>query len=311
MTEERKSLGRGLRALIREVPEVPVLTVTTETEKPISDPMPSITREEGLLFLASDQIIPGRYQPRSYFNPNSINELSVSIKENGVIQPIVVKKVSAGRFELIAGERRLRAAQQAGVEKIPAIVRAVSDEEALELALIENLQREDLTPLEEANAYQKLSLEFDLTQEAIGEKVGKDRTTIANAIRLLSLPKEIQQYLDQGKLMAGHARAILMLKTEQDQLDLARRIIRENLTVRQAERFAAPVVPKITKTRRKKSYLAPNDPHLLEMEERLSKRFGTKVKIETARIGGRIIVEFYSLDDFERITQEVMGIEAS
>jgi ParB family chromosome partitioning protein len=303
MTEERKSLGRGLKALIRDLQEVTIIKRETLT-KALSQEMPLPT--EGFQWLGVNQIRTGKHQPRTVFNPNSIKELSTSIKEKGVIQPIVVREEN-GEYELIAGERRFLAAQQAGLEKVPAIIRNVSDGEALEIALIENIQRENLNPIEEAKAYHRLSAEFALTQEQIGQKVGKDRATIANAIRLLSLPQEIQQYLLEGKLQAGHARAILMLKEEPAQLNLARRIIRENLTVRQAERWATPVAPKVSKPRRKKNYLAPNDPHLLEMEEKLSKRFGTKVKIETARVGGRIIVEFYSLDDFERITKDFLS----
>jgi ParB family chromosome partitioning protein len=306
MTEERKSLGRGLKALIRDLPEVAIIkreALTEALSQQEAAPLPT----EGFQWLEVGQIRTGKHQPRTVFNPESIRELSTSIKEKGVIQPVVVRKTEDGEYEMIAGERRFLAAQQAGLEKIPAVIRNVSDGEALEIALIENIQRENLNPIEEAKAYHRLSAEFALTQEQIGQKVGKDRATIANAIRLLSLPQEIQQYLLEGKLQAGHARAILMLKEEPAQLNLARRIFRENLTVRQAERWATPVAPKVSKPRRKKNYLAPNDPHLLEMEEKLSKRFGTKVKIETARVGGRIIVEFYSLDDFERITKDFLS----
>lgn len=307
MAEERRSLGRGLKALIRDLPEVSIIKRETLT-KALSQQETTLPAE-GFQWLEICQVRTGKHQPRTVFNPESIRELSASIKEKGVIQPVIVRKTEDGEYELIAGERRFLAAQQVGLEKVPTIIRNVSDGEALEIALIENIQRENLNPIEEGKAYQRLSVEFALTQEQIGQKVGKDRTTIANAIRLLSLPQEVQQYLLEGKLQAGHARAILMLKEEAAQLDLARRIIRENLTVRQAERWATPVVTKVSKPRRKKNYLAPDDPHLLEMEEKLSKRFGTKVKIETARVGGRIIVEFYSLDDFERITKEIAGSE--
>ena len=309
MTEERKSLGKGLRALIREIPEVQLKPITEVIGIPdkITDKNEPIQNDEEFQWLGIAQITPGKYQPRENFNDDRIRGLADSIKEKGLIQPIVVKRVTENQYELIAGERRLRAAQQIGMERVPALVREVSEGEALELALIENIQREDLTPIEEAKAYQRLSTEFHLTHEEIGQKVGKDRPTISNAIRLLSLPHEIQQYLNEGKLQAGHARAILVLKDESEQFEFAHRVIRENWTVRQAERWAAPVVPKVTKTRRKKSYLAPNDPHLLEMEERLSKRFGTKVRIEMARVGGRMVIEFYSLEDFERITREFLG----
>ena len=318
MAEERKSLGRGLKALIRDLPEVAILTGATGLASPELPPQrEALTKallqqqeapipSEGFQWLEVGQIKTGKHQPRTVFNPESISELSASIKEKGVIQPVVVRKTDNGEYEFMAGERRFLAAQQAGLEKIPAIIRNVSDGEALEIALIENIQRENLNPIEEGKAYQRLSNEFALTQEQIGQKVGKDRATVANSIRLLSLPEEIQQYLLEGKLQAGHARAILMVKEETARLELARRIIRENLTVRQAERWAAPAAPKVSKPRRKKNYLAPDDPHLLEMEEKLSKRFGTKVKIETARVGGRIIVEFYSLDDFERIVKDFL-----
>ncbi len=305
MTEQRKSLGRGLRALIRDLPEVSIIAGETLTKALFSQE--ALLPTEGFQWLEGAQIRTGKHQPRTVFNPESIRELSASIKEKGVIQPVVVRRTEDGEYELIAGERRFLAAQQAGLEKVPAIIRNVSDGEALEIALIENIQRENLNPIDEGKAYQRLSAEFSLTQEQIGQKVGKDRATIANAIRLLSLPQEIQQYLLEGKLQAGHARAILMVKEETARLELARRIIRENLTVRQAERWATPVTPKMSKPRRKKNYLAPDDPHLLEMEEKLSERFGTKVKIETARVGGRIVVEFYSLDDFERITKDFLS----
>lgn len=262
----RPALGRGLSALL------------------------STSRGPGqaVLELSVGSITPNPRQPRKRFDAQALQDLAATIKDKGVAQPIIVRKASGG-WELIAGERRWRAARLAGLKTIPAIVRDATDREALELALIENLQRENLNPLEEANSYQLLLK--DLTQDEVARRVGKDRATVANTLRLLKLPRDVQDALGAESITAGHARAILMLETPAAQIALCRRIIRDHLSVRQAE--AATKRPVKAASRATGS--------IRTADEELSRALGTKVRIRKAGKRGTILIEFYSEEELDRL----------
>ena len=270
-----KKLGRGLSALIPE---------TSETK-------------EKVVYLRIEDITPSPYQPRERFPEDKLSELIASIKEKGVIQPILVRTVEGGKYELIAGERRLRAVKALDMPDIPALIKDVDDVDALEMSLIENLQREDLNPMEEAHAYKRLCDEFNFTQEKIGQTIGKDRSTIANAIRLLLLPKEIQDCVASNTITMGHARTILSVEGERPQKRFCEQIIRKGLSVRQAEQLARKLTSKQPKRATAK------DSHILSIEEELQHLFGTKVKIAHGKKRGKIEIQYFSGEDLERILQ--------
>lgn len=276
---QRKALGKGLKALIPFVEE----------------------KREGILEIPVEEVKPNRYQPRKMFTDARLDELVSSIKEKGIIQPIIVQKTDSG-YELIAGERRWRAAQKAGMEKIPVIVKEVTGEGSLELALIENIQRENLNPIEEARAYQRLADEFHLIQEEIAKKVGKDRSSVANYLRLLKLPQEIQDSIANEELTMGHARALLSLDSAKEQIFFKERIIKRNMSVREIESF-------ITRGKRAKKELPKKTVDIFKnrMEEELQKFLGTKVNIIKGRKRGKIEIIFYSDEDFERIIELIRG----
>lgn len=278
----RKALGRGLSALLRDFEP----TATAE-------PTPG-----GLQELPVDAIQPSRFQPRASFAAAGLQELAQSIRVGGVVQPIIVRPVGS-RFELVAGERRLRAVKLAGLAHIPALVRTISDEQALELSLVENLQREDLNPVEQARAFERLAVKFGLTQEEIAKRTGKDRATVANTLRLLKLPGEILQLVEQGKLSAGHARALLKLEEHAVlQQVLARRMAARKVSVRQAEEMVEHKLPR-AKKRRQAQTLDPNTQAALEAMQRA---LATKVRIfEYKPHRGRIEIDYYTLEDLNRI----------
>ncbi len=281
---QKKGLGKGLGALIPGVES--------------SADLPGFKVE-------IDRIVPNPLQPRRSFDEAKIDELAASVRDQGVIQPILVRRVGEG-YELIAGERRLRAARKAGLTEVPVVVREAGSGETLELALVENLQREDLNPMEEASAYQRLQEEFDLTQEEIARRVGKGRPTIANSVRLLLLPREVQQLVASGKLPAGHARALLGLEGETMILAAAREVVGKGLSTRDAERLVARL--KSGGRRRRKT--APlSDPDLRALVERLQRSLGTKVRLlhQSKSNRGKIVVEYYSAADLERIVHLLGG----
>jgi ParB family chromosome partitioning protein len=271
----KRALGKGLEALI------PV------KEKEVF--------QEGYRLVAIEAVKRNPYQPRAMIDASEIKDLVSSIKEKGVIEPIVVKR-SNDHFILAAGERRLKAARAAGLKEIPAIIRDLNDQELLEIGLIENLQRRDLNPIEEAMAYEQLNKKFDLTHDRIAELVGKDRSTITNAVRLLTLPKRIVEYLRHGKLNAGHARAILSLDGEAKRLEVAERIVREGLSVRQTEVLVKKLgrKPRIIPAKVK-------EPNIVMLEEELSKILRAKVTIDWKKNRGSIVIHCYNLDDFNRL----------
>ena len=284
MSREKTGLGRGLGALIP----------STSTSKEGS----YYSEATGYQEVPIGSISVNPYQPRDVFDEDALNSLSLSIREVGVLQPVLIRRKSSDTFELIAGERRWRAAKRAGKETIPAIVRDVEDLTSLEHALVENLHRQDLGPLEEAAAYQQLIDDFQLSQEAVAKRVGKSRPAIANALRLLQLPSSVQGFLMDGRLTAGHARALLGLSSRQEQDQLANRAIEENLTVREVERIVrdGSVSVKGTKKRSVKKSVAE-----LEVERILSELLSTRVGVTIGSRRGKITIDFANNDDLTRI----------
>lgn len=275
----RKALGRGLEALIP--------SFTLEEEK-----------KEVIVNIPLDKIKPNKYQPRFHFAEEKIKELADSIKEKGIVQPILVSAKEEG-YELIVGERRWRASQIAGLKEIPALVKKMSEREIFEISLIENIQREDLNPLEEAEAYQRISKEFKLTQEEVAKKLGKTRSSLANSLRLLNLPEKIKGFLSSGILSSGHARAILSLKEQKSQEDLAQRVATQKLSVRETEEIVKHYKPKKGKT--KPGEEKTQNPEITNLEEKIQYALGTKVKIKNSGKKGKIEIFYYSLEDMERI----------
>jgi ParB family chromosome partitioning protein len=291
---KRQALGRGLDALL---------------PKPAAA-LPEIFREAGgVLEIDLSKIDPSPHQPRMRVHPEALAELAHSIKETGVLQPVLVRPAKRrGRFQLIAGERRLRAAKLAGLRRIPAVVRDAPDERLLELALVENIQRENLSPLEEARAYKTLSETYSLTQEKIAKRVGKSRATVANAMRLLALPPKCQKLLEDGSLSSGHAKVLLSLGDAALQERLAERIAKENLSVRAAEALAKAGVPSDGRPSRRKAAAGETskDPNVRRAEEGLQRVFGTKVVIHGRGGQGRIEIFYYSANDLHRLYDQLL-----
>lgn len=259
-------------------------------------------RAEDIIAIDVDRIIPGEQQPRKVFKDTALKELAASIKEKGVLQPIIVSRTGDGTFRLIAGERRWRAASLAGLKKIPAMVKDVSSADSLEIALIENIQREDLNPLEMAEAFHRLIKDFNLSQEELSVRVGKERATVANYLRLLKLPDEIKSFVNDGTLTMGHARAILSIEGRPGQVEAARRIIHKGLSVREAENLAKTWGA----AGKKKGRVRKKDPQIESLQEKLIHSLGTKVRIHHKGKKGSIEIEYYSLDELERLLDILM-----
>ena len=288
----KKGLGRGLDALI------PITNLTDISGLPSGA---SATTGSQILFLKINEITANRYQPRREFSEEKLAELVASIREKGVIQPILVHRLD-GKYELIAGERRWRAATELGLAEIPAIVKEVSDIELLELSLIENIQREDLNPVEEAMAYRQLINEFNFRQEDIALKVGKDRSSISNCLRLLKLPSEIQAALQNGAMAMGHARALLALPSPKLMQQLAKRIINDGLSVRETEKLVKELAGFGKKNQATPKAAGPvTNAHLVALEDELKDIFSTKVVIRKSGKRKRIEFEYYTDDDLERL----------
>lgn len=264
-------LGRGLDSLI-----------------PIFDENTSEGQESGVLALDTGIIDPNPHQPRTSFDEAPLAELAASIREHGILQPLLVTRANNGRYQLIAGERRLRAAKLAGIATVPAIERTLDEQQKLELAIIENVQRENLNPIEAALSYKRLIDEFNLNQEEVSKKVGKARSTVANSLRLLSLPAEIKQGLNEGKITEGHARSILAIEDREAQLSFYHNILANGMNVRQAESHVKERTDKVQ---------VNSDPHIRAAEKRLSEAVGTKVRIKPKQV----IIEYYNEEDLERI----------
>src|SRR4030066_1929348 len=270
----KMALGKGLEALIPE-------------------------RGEEVIYLDIDRIFPGEQQPRKAFRDDSLKELAASIKEKGILQPVIVSRVGDGTFRLVTGERRWRAAALAELKKIPALIKNVASKDSLEIALIENIQREDLNPIETADAFRRLITDLNLTQEDLSDKVGKDRATIANYLRLLKLPEEIKSLIYNGSLSMGHAKALLAIEGRAHQVEAARKIIKKGLSVREAEALTK-------KTIKPKRGRFTKDPQISSLEEKLIRSLGTKVRILHKGKKGKIEIEYYSLEELDRLLEILM-----
>ena len=292
--QPRKALGKGLDALLRSNRTTP----STVSSEPVAVTGP------GPLQVPIGDIQPNPLQPRTIFQAERLAELAQSIRENGIIQPLVVRKAAVG-YQLIAGERRWRAARMANLEVVPVVVQDFADERLMEITLIENIQREDLNPIEIAHAFERLAKEFQLSHEQIAQRTGKDRTTITNMMRLLRLPQDIQLLLAEHRLSMGHARAILGLPTPELQIEVADRTTAEGLSVRQVERL----VQKMSEPREPKSVPeAVLDPNVKAAIQELERVLGTRVRLtEKSENRGRIEIEYYSMDDLTRIYETIVG----
>jgi ParB family chromosome partitioning protein len=284
----KKGLGRGLQALL-----------------------PSVEKEESgnsekIVDISVKNIKVNKNQPRHSFDEEKLRELAVSIKEHGVVQPVIVRPVEAGKYELVAGERRWRACQLLGVDRIPAIIRKLDEKETSEIALIENIQRENLNPIEEGLAYKTLMDEHGLTQEELSRRVGKSRPFIANTVRLLALPETVKGLVVQGTISAGHARTLLAIPKARDLEEVARRIATKGLTVRQTEKEVKSILAEKNKVK-KPSPKA--DANVLDLEEKLKKKFSTKVYIRNGKKSGRIEIEYYGDEEFQRLLEALLGEE--
>jgi ParB family chromosome partitioning protein len=279
--KQRGGLGRGLSALI-----------------------PGASDETGLVEVPVQSVAPNPRQPRQAFGEEALEAMARSIQEVGVLQPIVIRRLDSG-YELVAGERRLRAAKLAGLATVPAIIRTADDAESLREALIENIHRQDLSPLEQAAAFQELQDDLGVTQEELAQRLGHSRSHVANTIRLLHLPPEVQRLVADGSLTAGHARALLSLEDPEAQTTLAVRIAAEGLSVRQTEELVRSYVAH--PAARTEAAPRPVDPKLLQIEEALADALGTRVRIHRARRKGRIVIEFGSKSDLDRISNRILG----
>ena len=277
---QKKALGRGLQTLI---------------------PVGSAVGRDEIEDVPLSLVSPNPFQPRRAFDEAELQELASSVKAKGVLQPILVRKLGDGGYELIVGERRWRAAKLAGLKKIPAIVRPATDAEAMEMALIENLQRKDLNPMEAARAYQRLMKEFGLTQEAVSRALGKERSSIANTVRLLALQAEVQTWVESDQLSWGHAKVLLAISDPEQQVRLGRRAVTDRLSVRDLERLVRPA------HRAGRSNNARKGHRPSEIEERMSRRLGTKVRLIHGKTGGKIVIDYYSPADLERVIDMILG----
>ena len=283
---EKKALGKGLQALL---PEKKTLVWKVEQDG------------QAVSMISLDQILPNRYQPRTIFAEAELEELAQSVKEHGVLQPIVVRRKGDGMYELIAGERRFRAAKIAGMITIPALVRNSNDEKSLAVALVENIQRQNLNPMEEAKAYSRLMGEFGLTQDLVSRSVGKDRSSIANILRLLSLHKDVQQFIESGAISLGHAKVLAGLATADAQLRLAQKIVSEQLSVRQIEQMISG-----QKKNRGTGSKKEEPRRFRNLEEQFRKRLGTKVQVKAATRGGQLIIHYFSDEELDRISSMIL-----
>ena len=281
---EKKALGRGLDALL------PSVAANKSVES------------GDVQYVRINDIVPNRYQPRQHFAPGELAELADSIKESGVLQPIMVRRKGDGIFELIAGERRWRASKEAGLETIQAVVRNCSDQEALLIALVENIQREDLNPMETARAYSRMINEFGLTQDAIAHKVGRDRSSVANAVRLTNLHPDVQKLVESGTLSAGHAKVILGLESPESQIQVSKIVASRGLSVRDTEKL---VDSSIVGRKRARKSLVTSEWNALET--RLQKRLGTKVTLQPKGQGGQIVIQYFSTQQLEGVVDILLS----
>jgi len=295
---KKRRLGRGLGALIDEADAEHIAVSIGKTVD---------SAESGSGSIPVEKIVPNRFQPRNSFDPEAIAEMAASVEAQGLIQPVVVNERGDGKYEMISGERRLRAVKKLGWKEIPAIIHQVDQSRILEMTLVENLQREDLNPIEEARGYKKLADEFSLTQAQIAERVGKDRATVANTMRLLRLPLVIQQAVSSAALTAGHARQLLAVDNEAEQIELARKVIEGDISVRKLEVIIRERNLRSRKTAKDKTQeqeKSGQDAYIVDLETKLRRAFNTQVRIRQRGDGkGKIEIEFYSFDEFERLME--------
>jgi ParB family chromosome partitioning protein len=291
---KRRALGKGLDSLLPRVPTAPAPSAAeTEGGKPREIPL--------------DQLDRNPYQTRSHVNEEQLAELAASITANGVVQPVLVRPLANGRFQLIAGERRWRASKLAGKATIPAILRQVSDEQAMEITIVENLQRADLNPMEQARAFERLSREFHMTQEQMAVRTGKDRATVANFLRLLRLPASVQARVEAGELSFGHARTLLAFEHAEEMEKAAKRVIDLSLSVRQTETYVQGLIHPERAAKKEPKPEIPVDPNVRAVQERLQRALGLKVHIEDREGHGRVIIEYAQLEDFDLLLEQLAG----
>lgn len=325
-SNKKKGLGRGLGSLLggpsalNEAPAASSPQATTintnvskavapSTPAPVATPVaPPVDPESKIWKVAIDKLSPGQYQPRRQFDKEALQELAQSIRENGILQPIVARRISNGKLEIVAGERRWRAAQIAALHEVPVILRSFTDKEALELAIVENIQREDLNPIEEAEGYHRLIQDFKLSQQQVAEKVGKDRATVANAVRLLSLPTEVKDMIAESNLSVGHAKVLLGLPDAKKQIEMAKKVINEKMPVRKLEKM----IQLIAKGQEEaalsdvKSFDSNVTQRLISgLSEELQKILGTKVNIDYSGSKGKISIHFYSDDELTNMVDRL------
>ncbi len=329
-SNKKARLGRGLGSLLGggdgnlgktisdSAPSAPAASapkMTTQTTQvntqvaPTVPAAPQVPVEARIWQVSIDKMVPSEFQPRSHFEKEKLEELAASIKQNGILQPIVARKHPNGRFEIIAGERRWRAAQLAGLHEVPVILKTMENQTALELAIIENIQREDLNPVEEGEAYQRLMDEFGLTQQQVAEKVGKDRATVANILRLLSLPLQVRDMLSRSEISAGHAKVLLSLPNLTKQIDLAKKVAQQKISVRQLEKMVAAEASADSASQNvdavKSAKQEMTQRLVAGMAEQLQKILGTKVSIDYLNSKGRISVHFYSDEELTQIVERL------
>jgi ParB family chromosome partitioning protein len=290
---KRRALGKGLDSLLPRVQAIAAAPTESEGGKPREIPL--------------DQIDRNPFQTRSQVNEDQLAELAASIVANGVVQPVLVRPLAEGRFQLIAGERRWRASQLAGKATIPAILRQVSDEQAMEITIVENLQRADLNPMEQARAFERLSREFHMTQEQMATRTGKDRATVANFLRLLRLPATVQARVESGELSFGHARALLAFEHAEEIEKASKRVIGLSLSVRQTESYVQGLLHPEKAGKKEAKAEPPVDPNVREVQERLQRALGLKVSIEDHRGRGKVIIEYAKLEDFDTLLEQLAG----
>ena len=304
---KRRALGKGLESLLSGRNSAMASGAASDAT-PVSAPHPSMApafvdpggkpRD-----IEISQIDPNPYQTRSRVDEQKLGELAQSIVANGVVQPIIVRPLPNGRFQLIAGERRWRASEKAGKTTVPAILRQVSDEQAMEMTIVENLQRADLNPIEQAHAYERLSRDFKMTQEQMAQRTGKDRATVTNFLRLLRLPAEVQSNVEVGELSFGHARALLSLGSPEEMRKVAARVMATALSVRQTEIYVQHLLNPERKEKKdeSKAKQKPVDPNVREAQEKLQRQLGLKVRIEDKSGRGRVVIEYAGLEDFDAL----------
>jgi ParB family chromosome partitioning protein len=290
---KRRALGKGLDSLLPRVQAPAAAAPDSEGGKPREIPL--------------DQIDRNPFQTRSHVNEEQLAELAASIVSNGVVQPVLVRPLANGRFQLIAGERRWLASQLAGKATIPAILRQVSDEQAMEITIVENLQRTDLNPMEQARAFERLSRDFHMTQEQMAQRTGKDRATVANFLRLLRLPATVQARVESGELSFGHARTLVAFEHAEEMEKVAQRIVDRSLSVRQTETYVQGLLHPDKADRKDPKPEPPIDPNVREVQERLQRSLGLKVRIEDHNGRGKVIIEYARLEDFDTLLEQLAG----